>query len=126
MQHIAARTPRTPASTGHLRADSTTSEDTYHGQAGTSMSKDANHARVNTRSRADADRRQKLAGALVDAGCNAALVERCKNALNAGNTEACIQLLRAHRCDLVEAMHQAQHPIDVCDWIIQEVKTSYS
>ena len=55
---------------------------------------------------------------LVDAGCDTELAARITQLQEGGNTEACIRLLRCHRCDLVEAMHKAQRPIDVCDWII--------
>lgn len=52
---------------------------------------------------------------LVDAGCDTKLIDRCERALDAGDAKACLRMLRAHRCDLVEAMHRAQQPIDVCD-----------
>ena len=62
------------------------------------------------------------ARSLADAGCSADLIERCEHHLHEGDSEACLRVLRAHRCDLVEAMHEAQRPIDVCDWIIREVE----
>lgn len=66
------------------------------------------------------------AGSLMDTGCDSGLADRCERALGAGDVEACLRLLRAHRCDLVEAMHEAQRPIDVCDWIIREVEKSHA
>ena len=63
---------------------------------------------------------------LMAASCNNELIERLERQAEKGNSEACLQLLRAHRCDLVEAMHEAQKPIDVCDWIIQEVEASHA
>lgn len=60
--------------------------------------------------------------ALVDAGCEEGLVERFDALQSAGETEACVRLLRCHRCELVEALHQAQRPIDVCDWIIHKLE----
>ena len=63
---------------------------------------------------------------LMDAGCDAELAGRCERALSAGEFEACLRLLHAHRCDLVEAMHEAQRPIDVCDWIIREVEKNHA
>ena len=59
---------------------------------------------------------------MMDAGCDAALADCLGQRLDAGDTEGCLRLLRAHRCDLVEAMHEAQRPIDACDWIIREVE----
>ena len=59
---------------------------------------------------------------LADAGCDTTLIARLERQLAEGDEAACLQLLRAHRCDLVAAMHEAQRPIDVCDWIIREVE----
>lgn len=69
---------------------------------------------------------QISARSLKDAGCDAALIERCEQHLEAGDSAACLRELRAHRCDLVEAMHEAQRPIDVCDWVIREVEMQYA
>lgn len=63
---------------------------------------------------------------LAEAGCNAELIERCEQSLASGNTEDCVRLLRAHRCSLVDAMHEAQRPIDVCDWLIREVEIQHA
>ena len=63
---------------------------------------------------------------LIAASCNNELIERLERQAEKGNSEACLQLLRSHRCDLVEAMHEAQKPIDVCDWIIREVEASHA
>lgn len=56
---------------------------------------------------------------LLDAGCASAFIERYRVAEAAGDTKACLDLLRRHRCELVCALHEAQKPIDVCDWIIR-------
>ena len=66
------------------------------------------------------------ANSLMDAGCDNALAKRCAAMLDAGDASGCLQLLRAHRCDLVAAMHEAQRPIDVCDWIINEVEANHA
>ena len=63
---------------------------------------------------------------LEAASCDNELIMRLERQAKKGNSEACLQLLRAHRCDLVEAMHEAQKPIDVCDWIIQEVEANHA
>ena len=55
---------------------------------------------------------------LVNAGCDTTLAARLTRLREAGDTEGCVHLLRCHRSGLVEAMHEAQRPIDVCDWII--------
>lgn len=56
---------------------------------------------------------------LLDAGCASAFIEQYRVAEAAGDTQACLDLLRRHRCELVCALHEAQRPIDVCDWIIR-------
>lgn len=65
---------------------------------------------------------QAMKHALTEAGCNGVLAERLDALQQAGETDACLRLLRCHRCELVEALHQAQRPIDVCDWLIHELE----
>ena len=60
---------------------------------------------------------------LADAGCTDELVQRFHELEERGDVEACLRLLRCHRCQLVQAMHEAQRPIDVCDWLIRDLKT---
>ena len=59
---------------------------------------------------------------LADAGCDAALAARLSRLQAAGDTEGCVRLLRCHRSGLVDAMHEAQRPIDVCDLIIHALQ----
>lgn len=66
------------------------------------------------------------ANGLVAAGCSEQLIRRLEQRIVAGDTEGCLRLLRAHRCELVEAMHEAQRPIDICDWIIREVEIQHA
>ncbi len=33
-----------------------------------------------------------------------------------GETDACVRMLRRRRCELVDALHEAQRPIDIVDW----------
>lgn len=56
---------------------------------------------------------------LRDAGCAGELIEQYRALDGVGDTRACLDLLRRHRCELVCALHEAQKPIDVCDWIIR-------
>ena len=62
--------------------------------------------------------------ALTEAGCGNTLVDRLDAMQQAGEADACLRLLRCHRCELVEALHEAQRPIDVCDWLIHELEQS--
>lgn len=59
---------------------------------------------------------------LRNAGCTNELIERYETLDDAGDTAACLDLLRRHRCELVCALHDAQRPIDVCDWIIRKLE----
>lgn len=38
-----------------------------------------------------------------------------------GRTEECLRMLRCRRCELVDALHEAQRPIDVIDWAIYDL-----
>jgi hypothetical protein len=66
------------------------------------------------------------AASLTAAGCDERLARRLEERAAAGDSASCLRLLRAHRCELVEAMHEAQRPIDTCDWIIREVETQHA
>jgi hypothetical protein len=65
------------------------------------------------------------ATSLAAAGCDDGLANLLEAHAAVGDEASCLRLLRAHRCELVEAMHEAQRPIDVCDWIIREVETHH-
>lgn len=39
-----------------------------------------------------------------------------------GRREDCVRMLRCRRCELVDALHEAQRPIDVIDWAIYELQ----
>ena len=45
--------------------------------------------------------------------------ERCKRE---GRTDECVRMLRRRRCELVDALHEAQRPIDVIDWAIADLE----
>ena len=57
------------------------------------------------------------------AGCGEELAQLCGRLEAEGRTDECLQALRRHRAELVVAMHEAQRPIDVCDWIIRDLET---
>lgn len=59
---------------------------------------------------------------LRDAGCDAALAERLAALVTADDRDGALRLLRCHRCQLVNALHEAQRPIDVCDWLIHRLE----
>lgn len=45
--------------------------------------------------------------------------ERCEQE---GRTDECVRMLRRRRCELVDALHEAQRPIDVIDWAIADLE----
>ena len=59
-----------------------------------------------------------IAQALVDARCDQDLIEEYDRLEREGRHEESLRLLRCHRCRLVDAMHEAQRPIDVIDLVI--------
>lgn len=59
---------------------------------------------------------------LCDAGCGEELAALCDRLESSGHTDECLRLLRRHRAELVVALHEAQRPIDVCDWIIRNLE----
>ncbi len=65
---------------------------------------------------------ESMRAGLYDAGCAADLVERYAAFEEAGDIEGCLALLRSHRLELICAMHEAQRPVDVCDWVIRNLE----
>ena len=59
-----------------------------------------------------------IAQALADARCDRKLIEEYDRLEREGKHEESLRLLRCHRCRLVDAMHEAQRPIDVIDLVI--------
>ena len=59
-----------------------------------------------------------IAQALADARCGQDLIEEYDRLEREGRHDESLQLLRCHRCRLVDAMHEAQRPIDVIDLVI--------
>ena len=59
-----------------------------------------------------------IAQALADARCDRELIEEYDRLEREGRHDESLRLLRCHRCRLVDAMHEAQRPIDVIDLVI--------
>ncbi len=59
---------------------------------------------------------------LADAGCTEDLVELYGAFEETGDVDACKSIQQKHRCELVCALHEAQRPIDVCDWLIRNLE----
>lgn len=58
---------------------------------------------------------------LTATGFSPEQVERYLALEGQGRTDACVRMLRSRRCELVEALHEAQRPIDVLDWAIHDL-----
>ena len=43
-----------------------------------------------------------------------------------GRTDDCLRMLRSRRCELVDALHEAQRPIDVIDWAIHDLRRAHA
>lgn len=63
---------------------------------------------------------------LQEAGCSDDLLCRCQQLEQSGKVDELLKLLKLHRAELVVALHEAQRPIDVCDWIIRGLETSHA
>ena len=49
-------------------------------------------------------------------------IARYRQLEDEGRTKECIRLLRCRRCELVDALHEAQRPIDLIDWAIHSLE----
>ena len=58
---------------------------------------------------------------LHETGFNELQSERYLSLEAQRRTEECLRMLRCRRCELVEALHEAQRPIDVIDWAIYDL-----
>ena len=61
---------------------------------------------------------------LETVGFSSAQTQQYPNLERQGRTQDCARMLRSRRCELVEALHEAQRPIDVIDWAIYELQRS--
>ena len=63
--------------------------------------------------------------ALLEAtGFDERSTEQYKALEQQGRYDECLRLLRCRRCELVEALHEAQRPIDIIDWAIHDLQNS--
>jgi hypothetical protein len=69
----------------------------------------------------DHNARQMLAAT----GFAPAQTERYLAFERAGRRDECLRMLRCQRCALVEALHEAQRPIDVIDYAIYELQRAH-
>jgi hypothetical protein len=58
---------------------------------------------------------------LLAAGFTEPQRERYLELERQGRSDACLRMLRCRRCELVDALHEAQRPIDVLDWAIRDL-----
>ncbi len=59
---------------------------------------------------------------LAATGFPTAQAERYLSLEEQGRRDDCLRLLRRRRCELVDALHEAQRPIDVIDWAICDLE----
>lgn len=59
---------------------------------------------------------------LAATGFSVAQTERYLLLEQRGEVDACVLMLRCHRSELVDALHEAQRPIDVLDWAIHDLE----
>lgn len=60
--------------------------------------------------------------ALKDAKCSADTMNRFLQLWNEQRWEEAARLLSCHRCHLICAMHEAQKPVDILDYILHQME----
>lgn len=65
--------------------------------------------------------RAAITGALTDARCTPAEIAAFWDLYASGQTAAALRLLSCHRCKLVCALHEAQKPIDILDYLLYQL-----
>lgn len=56
---------------------------------------------------------------LKDTGCDETNVERIHELYRSGQVREAIKVLRRHRCDLMEKLHESQDRIDTLDFLVR-------
>lgn len=55
---------------------------------------------------------------LKDAGCSADEISSVRRLCDAGQIREAIQVLRRHRCELMDNLHQSQSRVDCLDYLV--------
>lgn len=55
---------------------------------------------------------------LKDAGCSADEISSVSRLCDAGQIREAIQVLRRHRCELMDNLHQSQSRVDCLDYLV--------
>lgn len=61
---------------------------------------------------------------LRDANCDEATVNKFLLLKDEGRMSEAIRLLSCHRCELLNALHEAQKPIHILDYLINKLRKS--
>jgi len=62
---------------------------------------------------------------LEDAGCDGDTIQKFLQLRAAGRREEAVRLLACHRCHLMNAIHEAQRPVDILDYFINQMKKDW-
>lgn len=63
--------------------------------------------------------KEALTQNLKDAGCDAALIDRC---VKAQHRSEVLHMLAAHRCSVLDAVHDEQDRLDCLDYLIYKIR----
>lgn len=55
---------------------------------------------------------------LRDAGCGSQTIERVCRLYSNGQVQDAVKMLRRHRCDLMDSLHESQGRVDCLDFLV--------
>ena len=67
----------------------------------------------------------ELTQSLTDAGCDAETIGTVRRLYDSGQVNDAVRVLRRHRCELMDQLHESQSRVDCLDYLVRRIeKTS--
>ncbi len=67
----------------------------------------------------------ELTQSLEDAGCDAEMIGTVRRLYDSGQVNDAVRVLRRHRCELMDQLHESQSRVDCLDFLVRSIeKTS--
>ena len=67
----------------------------------------------------------ELTQSLADAGCDAETIGTVRRLYDSGQVNDAVRVLRRHRCELMDQLHESQSRVDCLDFLVRRIeKTS--
>ena len=64
----------------------------------------------------------ELTQSLADAGCDAETIGTVRRLYDSGQVNDAVRVLRRHRCELMDALHESQEKVDRLDYLLYELE----